>query len=628
MKLFRTIFFTLLTLLPAVAMAVPTHDSEGMPIFYIYGQSTGWQANDAYRFTRTGNTYSLHVAELDGDFKITIDKWAINYGSGTGEKQQITEPAYITGVNDGPNFVASHLSNVDITFDYTEDATAVSIAFAIGGVQPVAPDPVISHDYSGTLPVLFINVYDQAGQLNNEILSKDLAHKDYFSGEYWLELPEDEQYIVKGDKALGSKDEPLPLEIKARGNWTRIGFAKKPFKLKLGAKQKMLGMSKSKHYAILAHADDDCGYLKNFVGFNLGKRIGLPWTPTQRPIEVVINGDYRGLYFLTESIRVESDRINITELADNCEDKELVSGGYLVELDNYDEENQIRMEEQSCAGGYKDMLRITFDTPEVYSDLQKRFITDQFTAMNNYIGSNNDATWTYLDLDDAARYYLVEEIIGHCEAYHGSTYLFRDHGEGQKWHFSPIWDCGNAFRAPTDGFFYNNAFFGATWVGSMRSNDKFNDKVKETWKWFMSNCYDGIDADIDAWAAGVKAAAQTDRKRWKNAPTPAGGVGVVDNTDMDTKASFVKYYLRDRLAWLKSQFGDYSNALYAEPLRDTTPAASLPDYAVSGVIDAIDADAAPADAVFYNLQGMPVAAPGTGIYIMRRGTHTMKILVR
>ena len=111
----------------------------------------------------------------------------------------------------------------------------------------------------------------------------------------------------------------------------------------------MLGLTKSKHFAILAHADDGYGYVRNFTGFSLGRRIGLPWTPAQQPVEVVINGDYRGLYFLTESIRIEEDRVNITELDDNVSDPSLISGGYLVELDNYDEEeNQIRMDEKSC----------------------------------------------------------------------------------------------------------------------------------------------------------------------------------------------------------------------------------------------------------------------------------------
>lgn len=154
----------------------------------------------------------------------------------------------------------------------------------------------------------------------------------------------------------------------------------------------------SKHWAILAHADDTKGYLRNFTGFALGERIGLPWTPRQQPIEVVINGDYRGLYFLTESIRVGDGRVPVEELDDNEENRTLISGGYIVELDNYDEDesSQIQMEEKGKSDQFKDMLRITFDTPEEYSALQRRFISEQFTAINDLIGDDSDDMWRYL----------------------------------------------------------------------------------------------------------------------------------------------------------------------------------------------------------------------------------------
>ncbi|MDE6298258.1 MAG: CotH kinase family protein, partial [Muribaculaceae bacterium] len=407
----------------------------------------------------------------------------------------------------------------------------------------------------------------------------------------------------------------LPLQIKARGTGTRRGFSKKPFKLKLDKKASMLGMSKSKHYAILAHADDETGYLKNFTGFNLGKRMGLPWTPGMQPIEVVINGDYRGLYFLTESIRVGDDRVMITELADGETNPELASGGYLIELDNYDEENQIRMEEKGCAyAPFRDTLRITFDTPEEYSEIQSRFIFDQFSAMNDAVGANSDDLWRYMDIDDAARYYIVEEIISHYEAYHGSTYMFRDFGEGQKWHFSPLWDCGNAFRAPTDDFFYNHGPYGNTWIASMRMNQTFNRKVEETWKWFMANRFDGLFDDIDTFADHVNAAAEADYRRWNGEPTPAGGQPVSDNRDMTGKANFVKDHLSNKINWLRQQFGDF-NGVFAEPERDTTPAMPLPEYVVSGVTTVGNENEESRNVRYFNLQGIEISKPDKGIYI-------------
>ena len=473
---------------------------------------------------------------------------------------------------------------------------------------------------SGTLPVLYINVYGEDGKLDNEVIDYNLGHKNYFSGKYWLDLNGCEWLAELGAESLGSEAKPLDLQIKARGNYTRTGFSKKPFKLKLDKKQSMLGLSKSKHFALMAHADDTYGFLRNFTGFELGKRIGLPWTPSQQPVEVVINGDYRGLYFLTESIRIDSDRVDIREGADNETEKEYISGGYIVELDNYDEDesSQIRMAERSCVDGhYLDALRITFDTPEVYSDLQRRFITDQFSAMNQAVGTCDDNLWAYMDLDDAARYYLVKEIVSDTEAYHGSTYLFRDHGNGKKWHFSPLWDFGNAFNGSTGAYLYDNDPYGNTWIPSMRTNAKFNDKVRQTWLWFMSNRFTGIEDEMDQYISHIETAARFDQLRWTDHLIPQPSVSC---NDLRQRLSAAKNHLHEKIGWLRFQFGDYTGATFTEPARDTTPAAALPDYAASGVENvAIDPEGTMSK-VWYNLQGQPVARPVRGnIYVTPDG---------
>lgn len=599
------------------------------PVLYLRCHINEWNTSEKYRFTENNGHYSLHLDSFKGEFKVAGEDWTNDhfiYSTPVGQNVTVTGPGdylmhcQVSGGH-GENFDCVTLEDVTFSFDYVPDQ---DITLKIEATVP----PV--EGLSGTLPVLYINVYtdENKSALNNEIIDMNLAHKNYFSNaEYWLDLNGCEWMEAEGAASIGSSDAPLPLEIKARGNWTRKGFAKKPFKLKLKEKQKMLGLSKSKHFAILAHADDNFGYMRNYVGFNLGKRIGLPWTPSQQPVEVVINGDYRGLYFLTESIRIEKDRINIEELEDNATDPVLISGGYLVELDNYDEENQIQMFEKSCVDNqWLDRLRVTWDTPEEYSEIQKRFITDQFEAMNDLVGENSDDLWKYIDLDDAARYYLVEEIVSHTESYHGSTYLFRDRGEGQKWHFSPLWDFGNAWSGADDAFFYDCDSYGNTWIPSFRQNAKFNDKVKATWLWFMNNGYKGLEDDIDQYSAHIREAAVADHARWDGQPHPEGGQAVADNSSMPARTAKVKNHLSAKINWLKTQFGNYLATPEApEPERDNTEAAPLPGYAgVENVSADIDDRNAPAE--YFDIMGRRVDRPAAGaVVIERRGSSVRKI---
>lgn len=641
------IFFLLVALFSEVSVIqAATKDSEGKPIVYLRGDfANNWSVSDSYKFTRNGNTYTLVIGKnnpvKESKFKIADEDWSdIDFG-GSKNDIYVNSTTSLNMTRGGANLRTKGINEGVISFELPNNYAEISslkVTVRIDSPEsddPTDPDPGNINLISGTLPVMYINVYSDEAHtvLDDELLDYNLAHKDYFTyAEYWLDTNGCKWMEALGAKSVGSQKEPLPLQIKARGNWTRTGFSKKPFKLKLDKKQDLLGLTpeKSKHYALLAHADDQNGFLRNFTFFNLGKRIGLPWTPNAQPVELVINGDYRGLYFLTESIRVQEGRIDIAELEDNVSDSDLISGGYIVELDNYYEDNQIRMKEKSWVDNqWLDELRITWDTPEEYSDLQKQFVTDQFSEINDAIGSNSNVSWSYLDLDDAARYYLVCEIISHTESYHGSTYLYRDRGEGEKWHFSPLWDAGNAFQGKTDNFFYNCDPFGNTWIPSMRENNKFNEKVKETWKWFMQNQYPGLETDIENFVTNITAAATADYNRWGGEPVPSnGGQKVADNRDMSKKMSGVKGHLNDKIAWLKKQFGDYSNGVYKEPERDDTPAAPLPEYAVSAV-ENISIDEMEGEMEYYTLQGVRIQNPKPGeIYIIRKGNRSVKALLR
>lgn len=451
-----------------------------------------------------------------------------------------------------------------------------------------APDQWIS----GTLPVMYINVYTDKAKtsLNPDIISKDLQHKDYFKyADYYLVVPDG---LTTDFTSVGSASAPLDLQIKARGNYTRTGFSKKPYKLKLDKKQNFGSMNingeKSKHWALLNQSDDYLGFLRNFVGFNLGEKMGLPWTPRIEPIEVVINGNYRGLYFLTESIRVGDGRVMIEELDDEVTDRNLVSGGYLIELDNYKDDTTIDINNN---GNGDDLVWVTPDTPEIYSTTQTTFVTDQFTTMHSLVKNQSTSLWSYMDLDDAARYYIIEEILGHWESYHGSTYLHRDRGVGQKWHFSPLWDHGNAFASAYNKHFYDCATYGNTWITDLVNMSTFMGKVKPSFLWFMQKQYGDLVEEMWDFATKVYTAAQVDANRWNGQPKPeqyadplngntlTNPTAVADNSDVLGDLITVTDYLDNRLTWLRSQWGDYTSGDYTEPERDTTVAATLPDYA-------------------------------------------------
>ena len=390
--------------------------------------------------------------------------------------------------------------------------------------------------YSGTLPVLYIQTEN-----NKTIESKDY----YLNATYYLDA-----MGVAGYESIGSKADPLTMEIKGRGNYTWSGFKKKPYRLKLTDKQSLLGMTKSKHFALLAHADDaqdKKGFMRNQVGFELSRMIGMEWTPATAPVEVVLNGEYIGLYFLTETIRVDKDRVNIVEQEDEETDAAAITGGWLVEIDNYDEDPHITIREN----GDKTMW-FTYKTPEVLSSAQKSFLTDEMVRIDRLVyGDKNSSTlWQYLDMDALAKFYIVQEIMDNYESFHGSCYLYREKGDGQKWKFGPVWDFGSSFNRNKDRYLYEDAMWHNHWIPEICKFPAFMARVKEIWKEFypqINNIYTFTGAQLTL----LKSAAVADADRWSD---------YSGNRDLQKRINSVNTWLGSSVAWLNEQWKTNGNS--------------------------------------------------------------------
>lgn len=291
------------------------------------------------------------------------------------------------------------------------------------GIQIVKAEvkPVEGISPSGTLPILYINTVN----------STPIDQKDtYIDAEYWLEC-----HGYKNFEDIGSMSSPQKLGIRGRGNTTWRHDGQKPYKMKLDKKTSIMGMGKNKHWALLARLKYFELY-NELLAFEMGRKLDMPFVPQIRPVEVVLNGTYVGLYMLTETIRIDDNRLEIDEQPDGNEDIEILDGGWLVEMDNNKEEVQISIPLHD-----KRDLLITPHTPEVLSSLQYNWVQDQFEQIVDYIYRKNnlDDSWEELiDVESLAKHMIIEELLHNFDGYQGSCYLHKDTGE--KWKFGPLWD--------------------------------------------------------------------------------------------------------------------------------------------------------------------------------------------
>lgn len=378
---------------------------------------------------------------------------------------------------------------------------------------------------SGTLPVITINTDGGVA-----ITSKD----NYVDATYSL----DPRGAADVEAFSGE------LEIRGRGNYTWTGFDKKPYRIKLKDKAGLMGMKKSKHFVLLAHADDNLGFLREAVGFKMSELAPLAWTPGMKPVELILNGDYVGLYFLVENIRVDKDRVNIFDQEDEVPSTD-VTGGWLCEIDNYDEDPA---EQIKLTDGDGQPLRVTHKSPEDVSPEQENWLKNQFQSMDNAIYNDDPSSslWeTYIDKESLARFFIIQEIMDGQESFHGSCYLHRDRGADQKWIWGPVWDFGNTFNRSDDIHIYENPDWGQTWIHRLVKFDSFQKAAKERFKDFVDNDYKPLMAYIDEFAASIAKAAVADAERW-----PSYG-----NPDVPAKAHEIKRRIHNRTRFLASSYG-------------------------------------------------------------------------
>lgn len=290
-------------------------------------------------------------------------------------------------------------------------------------------------------------------------------------------------------------------QIKGRGNTTWENIEKKPYNIKLDKKASLLGMDESKKWCLLANGQDHTE-LRNKIAYDIGDELGLDFSPNSEYVDLYLNGEYSGIYQVTE--KVEEGSSNLVKINDLTKAMEKLNDN---ELDTYKHTSQSRMKyyeipnnPDDITGGYL----MEWEIDNKYNSEPSGFVTnrnqhvvvkgpecaskEQIQYISKFVQEMEDAIYSstgrnslgkhyteYLDIKSAALMYLLEEFSVDIDAGITSCYFYKDsdvNGDG-KIHAGPVWDFDVAFGNLT--------------------NYKDNVSMMDTEKWFVSksNRYDG-----------------------------------------------------------------------------------------------------------------------------------------
>ena len=405
----------------------------------------------------------------------------------------------------------------------------------------------------GSMPVLSINTEHTGPHALDFVTEPIAAHvsKAIASWTPGYVIP-DEPYYEACTISVTDTDSKLLLdsanaEVKVRGNWT-TSYDKKPLRIKFEKKHNLLGLNDGaefKNWVLLAEYKD-YSMLRNKTALSIAREIlgkdGL-YAADAELVEVYINGEYWGVYLLTEFQQVNHDRVDITEPDKDYTGTDI---GYFLEYDGYyynedalhsflpdyhgnaplvpfDGNDGSGQEIKCLSDGsdpYKEDAGITIkskiNSPE-QRDFIENYINGVYAIMYRaaYYGesyvftddmktireakdiSTEDAVRTVVDVDSLADCYIINELCCDADLYWSSFFMDVDFGSGGdgKLRFEAPWDFDSALGNKVDRVEDSTGFYAANilsdvndtyttinpWLAVLMYEDWFEELIKEKW---------------------------------------------------------------------------------------------------------------------------------------------------
>lgn len=309
-----------------------------------------------------------------------------------------------------------------------------------------------------------------------------LTSSNSAQGRDWVDR--DKKNITTGSMSMVSADGGSIYsgelkQIKARGNSTFTYADKKSYQIKLNTASDLLGNKEQVKTWVLLASYFDATQMHDKLMKDLATKLGLAYTASCNWVNLYYDGEYRGVYLLSEKNSVGTASVAITDMeeaykaqnpsyGDNMstglsqnaygqqfqytkglQEPANITGGYLIEL-NYDKWDEV--------SGFKTRQGVAFNvkSPEWCGEAAMRYIseyyqdfedavyaTDKTGAYTGYNASTGKYFYDYVDMDSLVKVFLLQELALNCDGFISSVYFYKD-ADG-KMFAGPIWDQDMTF---------------------------------------------------------------------------------------------------------------------------------------------------------------------------------------
>ena len=326
------------------------------------------------------------------------------------------------------------------------------------------------------------------------------------------------------------------MTIKIRGNSSAYG-EKKSYKIKLQKKADLLcrpddGTDYRDKNWVLLRTDQSRSILNIMTGLKINELMGLPWTPAFRYVNVVINGDYRGVYALAESVRRNADcRLNV--------DKQT---GFIVEYDPYYWAEDLYVESSIPSN-----MHYTFKYPEA-DEITQAQLDDVTRAIEETEKTIRSNIVTKIDISSFANWLLAHDILGTSDAHGSNIFLMKyDNTDATKVQMCNMWDFDTIAQSEgkwtyvhSPGLFYYYYLF-------HYSNTPFIDAYESRWREVETTLFDAVQDWLGNFSVSEEARALEASRLLENQRYNKN----TNSVSQDVMA--FKAWFSDRRLWINSQ---------------------------------------------------------------------------
>jgi len=318
--------------------------------------------------------------------------------------------------------------------------------------------------------------------------------------------------------------------IRGRGNSTWLWYDKKPYRIKLDEKASIVGLAAEKDWVLLANFRDPTHMMNTFV-FELGHVMGLPYTNHSRYMEVNLNGEYIGLYQLTEQIEQGKNRVAVDDVE-----------GVLIALDVDDGPEESRNSKDNFwSEVYQMPVCVKFPEDIDVTGIKKDFAQLESAILSirqnkgkpAAIKAGMDKVRELLDVQSFIDFLIIQELIYNVElAAPRSMYMHKD--KGGKWVMGPLWDFDAGFDfdwgTMTDGHHFFESYkeyvlgpdpihhSGAYWVPEFFTDifrsDEFCEEFIARWEEISPLIMTEVWANTEKYITAAENAMVRNSQRW------------------------------------------------------------------------------------------------------------------